>query len=199
MDTKIISAFPACGKTYAFEKLNKEGYTTLDSDSSKFSWINRERTEEELQKIKDEWNSDQHLLSCDGHINRIRYDKIKVRNPEFPSNYIQHIKENIGKVDYIFVSSHKEVRDALIANGIYFTLVYPNRKMKAEWIGRCFLRGSGEKFCQLIADNWDKWIDEMEAVENCDRRILGDDDCYYLSELIEKDLLSLQQQRIIYQ
>ena len=34
----------------------------------------------------------------------------KHRNPEFPDNYIQPIKENIGKVDYIFVSSHKEVR-----------------------------------------------------------------------------------------
>ena len=38
MNTKIISAFPACGKTYAFERLSKEGYKILDSDSSKFSW-----------------------------------------------------------------------------------------------------------------------------------------------------------------
>ena len=37
--TKIISAFPACGKTYAFEKLNENGYEILDSDSSKFSWM----------------------------------------------------------------------------------------------------------------------------------------------------------------
>ena len=39
MDTKIISAFPACGKTYAFKKLNENGYKILDSDSSKFSWM----------------------------------------------------------------------------------------------------------------------------------------------------------------
>ena len=26
MKTKIISAFPACGKTYAFKKLNEKGY-----------------------------------------------------------------------------------------------------------------------------------------------------------------------------
>ena len=36
--TKIISAFPACGKTYAFKKLNEKGYKILDSDSSQFSW-----------------------------------------------------------------------------------------------------------------------------------------------------------------
>ena len=34
--TKIISAFPACGKTYAFKKLNEKGYKILDSDSSQF-------------------------------------------------------------------------------------------------------------------------------------------------------------------
>ena len=36
-DTKIISAFPACGKTYLFE--NFKDKIILDSDSSKFSWI----------------------------------------------------------------------------------------------------------------------------------------------------------------
>nr|WP_270249159.1 hypothetical protein [Coprococcus catus] len=57
MGTKIISAFPACGKTYAFEKLKQKGYTMLDSDSSKFSLTEREYTEDELQKLKDEWDS----------------------------------------------------------------------------------------------------------------------------------------------
>lgn len=181
--TKIISAFPACGKTYAFEKLNKEGYTVLDSDSSQFSW---------KQVIDEEYEFKNR--------GRKGYKEkyIKVRNPDFPKNYIQHIKENIGKVDYIFVSSHKEVRDALIDNDIYFTLVYPGRKMKAEWIGRCFLRGSGERFCQLIADNWDKWIDEMEEIEDCNKWILGEDDnidpddldrYYYLCDLIENHLI----------
>ena len=183
MDTKIISAFPACGKTYAFKKLNENGYKILDSDSSKFSWMD---VIDEVYEMKNRGKKNY----------KERY--VKVRNPEFPSNYIQHIKENIGKADYIFVSSHKEVRDALIENGIYFTLIYPGRKMKAEWVGRCFLRGSGEKFCQLIADNWDKWIDEMEEVEDCDRYILGEDDSidpddldryYYLGELIEKGLI----------
>ena len=155
------------------KKLNEKGYKILDSDSSRFSW-------------------------CYDYDPTISDQIEEYRNPEFPSNYIQHIKENIEKADYIFVSSHKEVRDALIENGIYFTLVYPDRSMKAEWVGRCFLRGSGEKFCQLIADNWDKWIDEMEEVEGCDRYILGEDDSidpddldryYYLGELIEKGLI----------
>lgn len=125
--TRIISAFPACGKTYLFN--TRDDLTILDSDSSQFSWIQKK----------------------DG----------KVRNPDFPNNYIKHIKENIGRVDFIFVSSHKEVRAALDNAGIEFYLVYPDTFCKEEWIGRCFLRGSGEKFCQMIADNWNIWMAQM--------------------------------------
>ena len=127
-NTKIISAFPACGKTYVFE--NFKDKVILDSDSSKFSWV--------------------------------IVNNQKVRNSDFPENYINHIKENIGKVDYILVSTHENVRRALEEAGIDFYLVYPDRSLKEEWIGRCFLRGSDEKFCQLIADNWDNWIDGLE-------------------------------------
>ena len=72
------------------------------------------------------------------------------------------LKKNIGKSDYILVSTHENVRRALEEAGIDFYLVYPERQLKEEWIGRCFLRGSGEKFCQLIADNWDTWIDQLD-------------------------------------
>ena len=127
-DTKIISAFPACGKTYVFK--NFKDKVILDSDSSKFSWV--------------------------------IVGNQKVRHPDFPNNYIDHIKENIGKADYILVSTHENVRRALEEAGIDFYLIYPDRSLKEEWIGRCFLRGSGEKFCQLIADNWNNWIDGLE-------------------------------------
>lgn len=126
--TKIISAFPACGKTYVFENFNDK--VIFDSDSSKFSWV--------------------------------MVANQKVRNPDFPQNYIRYIKENIGKADYILVSTHENVRRALEDAEIDFYLVYPDRNLKEEWIGRCFLRGNRENFCWLIADNWDNWIDQLE-------------------------------------
>ena len=126
--TKIISAFPACGKTYVFENFNDK--VILDSDSSKFSWV--------------------------------MVANQKVRNPDFPQNYIRYIKENIGKADYILVSTHENVRRTLEDAEIDFYLVYPDRNLKEEWIGRCFLRGNRENFCWLIADNWDNWIDQLE-------------------------------------
>lgn len=150
--TIVISAFPASGKTYACDLLTKEGYKVLDIDSSKFSWLSSKESQVIAYK------------NCD--INTVKYT---LRNPEFPQNYINHIKKNIGKVDYIFVSSHKEVRDALIENNIPFSVAYPNKDFKAEWIGRCFLRGSEYAFCNTLAKNWDKLLDEIEKDVESDR------------------------------
>ena len=49
-------------------------------------------------------------------------DSSKFDKKEFPQNYIDHIKNNIGKVKIIFVSSHKEVREELVKNNIRFVL-----------------------------------------------------------------------------
>jgi hypothetical protein len=138
MRTKIISAFPGVGKTYYH---NKHKDTTLDSDSSNFSWI------------KDE-----------------NGNNTKVRNPEFPQNYINHIKENIGKYEYIFVSSHKEVRDALLDNCLFFYLVYPDSLRKDEFIERYRKRGNDENFINLIEKNWDIWLRDMYWIgDGCER------------------------------
>lgn len=128
-DTKLVSAFPGCGKSYFF-KNNKE-LNTLDSDSSGF-------------------------------------DK---RN--FPDNYIKHIKENIGKADIIFISSHKEVRDALVDNGLKFTLIYPNKSIKKEFIQRYIDRGNEDSFVKLLEENWDNWLGELKDQDGCDHITLS--------------------------
>ena len=108
----------------------------MDSDSSNFSWI------------KDE-----------------NGNNTKDRNPDFPNNYIEHIKENIGKYKYIFVSSHKEVRDALLDNCLFFYLVYPDDRRKEEFIQRYKDRGNDESFIQLVDKNWDNWLSEIYWIE----------------------------------
>jgi hypothetical protein len=128
--TKVISAFPCCGKSYAFK--NSKNYSILDSDSSDFSWC-----------------KDAEGNPC------------RVRNPSFPQNYIQHIKDNIGKVDIIFVSSHKEVRVALDDANIRYCTVYPKEDMLNEWVGRMYLRGSDDEFMRFIIRNWDMFMYEI--------------------------------------
>ena len=122
--TRIISAFPACGKTHLFNN-GYEDKVIIDSDSSLFSWLE------------------------DG----------KTRNPDFPNNYIEHIKENIGKVDYILVSSHIDVRWALDKNDLCWAFVVPHRNLMFEWVGRCYIRGSSKEFIKVMINNWDNWCD----------------------------------------
>lgn len=139
-NTLIISGFPGIGKSHFYRKNKKEGKIVLDSDSSKFSWI------------KDE-----------------NGNNTKERDPNFPNNYIKYIKENIGKADIILVSSHKNVRDALVENDIPFTLVYPHREIKEEYLQRYKDRGSDGPFVELLNNNWDNFINELEEQEGCDK------------------------------
>jgi hypothetical protein len=86
----------------------------------------------------------------------------------FPQNYIEHIKEKISEgYARIFISSHKEVRDALVENNLEFTLVYPKRELKEEYLKRYKERGSSESFINLLNNNWDNWIEELENQKGC--------------------------------
>lgn len=92
---------------------------------------------------------------------------------EFPENYIKHIKDNIGKVDVILISSHKDVRDTLLENNIKFTLVYPEKSLKDEYIKRYKQRGDDEKFITLLENNWDNWLEELNNQRGCEHIVLS--------------------------
>lgn len=94
-------------------------------------------------------------------------DSSKFDKKHFPDNYIDHIERNVldPKIDKILVSSHKDVRDALVARGIPFVLVYPSRELKDEYIQRYKDRGNNDAFIELLDKNWDTWMDEMDGME----------------------------------
>lgn len=94
-------------------------------------------------------------------------DSSKFNKSKFPENYIHHIKDSINKADIICISSHKEVRDALVANDLYFTLIYPHRSLKKEYIARYKDRGNSHLFIELVEKNWDIWITECENQLGC--------------------------------
>lgn len=115
---------------------------------------------------------------------------ITVRNKDFPNNYIKHIKDNIGKVDIIFVNSHKEVREALSENNIDAILIYPYRHCKTQWLTRFKLRGDGEKFIKFLSDNWYNFLSELENDKNGFLHVRLDENEYidleFLNSLFEK-------------
>ncbi|MGL5191232.1 MAG: hypothetical protein ACRC7S_16455 [Cetobacterium sp.] len=133
----VISAFPACGKSYIHNNRDRFGFKTVDSDSSKFSWILDEEGE-----------------------------STGIRNPEFPSNYIKHIRGLLGTgLDFIFVSTHKEVREALEENGINYVLVYPTLESKDTFMGYYRQRKSPQSFIDLMEKNWESFIKSCSITE----------------------------------
>ena len=169
--TVVISAFPACGKSYMYNNFNGKPYTMLDSDSSKYSWI---------------------------YENGVKTDK---RNPNFIEDYIAHIKENIGKVDVIFVSSHSDVRKALRDNNIKYFIIHPSLDMKDEMLRRMKERGNDEKFIEFQKAHYEEFINEIkdemnkihketpfidgERILPCFRIELNESQLYITNELID--------------
>lgn len=91
-------------------------------------------------------------------------DSSKFDKSDFPNNYIQHIKDklNDNETEIIFISSHKEVREALRDNGIEFMLIYPNINLKESYINRYKERGSDDNFINFLSNNWDNFINEIK-------------------------------------
>ena len=123
-----------------------------------------------------------HLFRNKGEKKILDSDSSTFDKSQFPENYISHIKSNIGKVDIILVSSHKEVRDALKNQDINFTLVYPSSDIKDEYIQRYVDRGNDEKFVELLRKNWDNWMTELEEQNGCHKVELKNGQ--YLSDII---------------
>ena len=162
-NTIVISAFPACGKSWCFDNL-KDKYDMSDSDSSNFSWI---RTINENQ------------------------EEVKVRNPDFPQNYIDHIKSLLGVKDFIFVSSHDIVRNALKEASIPYFLIYPENTTdnKCAWIARMFSRKSSIEMINFIQKNWDEFIEQMNMEEYPFHYVLGtEENEFFLNEKVLEDV-----------
>lgn len=168
--TLIISAFPACGKTFLYrnqEQLlfkSQNGlqihYSFLDSDSSKF-------------KKYDGWEKE----------------------------YVNHIEENIGKVDFIFISQHDVVLQEIANRGIPFVTVGPENlpwttnenKMltKQQWFGRFVLRDNTHianfmDWIKKLSENYDNWTSIQQQTKYGPIEFFPLGANQYLSNIIEE-------------
>lgn len=153
---KIISAFPGIGKT-TLVQTNKN---YVDLESSDYKWIDIDKTLS--------------IEECKGIAKTI--------NPDFPENYIKKIIELTDMGFNVLISSHKEVREALQAQGIKYTIVLPSLDMKEEMINRYLSRGNQESFVNLPKTNYEKFIEDLSMDPN-EKVVLKSGQ--YLSDLVK--------------
>lgn len=111
------------------------------------------------------------LKVLDSDSSEFSWLKPGIANPDFPNNYIQHIKKHYGMVDIILISSHSEVREALAMTGFSYVSVYPSINCDAEYARRFRERGSSEAFIDNLMRNWQKWLGRM-FIDNCSAILL---------------------------
>lgn len=131
----VVAGFPGVGKSALTAKIGVlKDVEFIDSDSSLYSWYPNAQ-----------------------HPNRVRH-------PDFPNNYVKHVKDFITRPNYvIFVSTHSTVLDALEKAKIPVTLVYPEQKVQiSEYTERYRKRGSSEEFIQNIKTNWGAFITSLQ-------------------------------------
>lgn len=153
---KIISAFPGIGKT-TLVQINKN---YIDLESSDYKWIDIDKT----LPIEE------------------RKGTAKTINPDFPNNYIKKIIELTDMGFNVLISSHKEVREALQARGIKYTIVLPSLDMKEEMINRYLSRGNQESFVNLLKTNYEKFVEDLSMDSN-EKVVLKSGQ--YLSDLVK--------------
>lgn len=176
--TLVISAYTCCGKTYASEHM--EDYNILDVNIRKFKTIKRLPNEEEIEKERQWWESSLHLMSTEAHLNQFKQQIISADNPDFPNNFIQYIKENIGKVDVIFVDSDIRIRQWLNEAKIKFVTIYPWSSCLQEWIGRMYLQDYPDF---IIRNKINGWHHEVYTVkEPCGDQLIRLSHGEYISE-----------------
>ena len=97
-----------------------------------------------------------YLVRNQPDLNILDSDSSTFDKENFPANYIEHIKSQLGKVDVILVSSHQEVRDALSQSNINHTLVYPNIELKDDYMERFQNEDRDAQFKDTISKLMDK-------------------------------------------
>lgn len=85
-------------------------------------------------------------------------DSSKFNKKDFPNNYIKHIKEIQNSKNLILISSHIEIRNALVENSIPFIYVIPTLDRKLEFIENYKKRGNTKEFIENVNSNWDRWL-----------------------------------------
>lgn len=107
------------------------------------------------------------------------------KRPFFALNYYIEIKKALNKkYKYIFISTHKEIRNLLKLLKINYIIIYPEISLKDEYYNRFINRGNSTRYANLIAENWDTWINEMEKEKNVNKYVLKSN--MYISDIINK-------------
>ena len=105
-------------------------------------------------------------------INAVEIEYWKYKEKDLQKEYIIDVKNNIGKVDYIFIPTEPEGMMLLHNEGIEITLVYPQNELRNEYLDRYIERDSPYDFIGTFMKHWNIWIDDLKEQHYCKHVVL---------------------------
>ncbi|TWU71834.1 hypothetical protein ED733_002296 [Metarhizium rileyi] len=105
------------------------------------------------------------------------------RGSDFAPSYLAKVKDSIAPNTIILISTHQEIRSALVQDSLSYALVYPDDNLQEEWMRRLHARDSPESLVNIVRDNWSKMLSGCQAQDGCDHFLLQEGQ--YLSDIVE--------------
>ena len=105
-------------------------------------------------------------------IKSIEIEYWKYKEKGLYAEYIKEIKNHIGKVNYIFISTEPDGLKLLHKEGFDITLVYPKNELRNEYLDRFIERDSPHDFIGPFMKYWNIWIDELKDQKYCKHIVL---------------------------
>ncbi len=128
----VIAGFAGIGKT----TLSKKYSNIIDLESSPYKYDYSNFSPDEYEKLKG--------------------NKTRVKNPDFPNNYIEAIKEAQKKYDVVFVFLDVyKMLDLYEQNGIDYVLCLPDEEsLQKNYLERFKARGNSDEFAESTINWW---------------------------------------------
>lgn len=98
--------------------------------------------------------------------------------------YIDKINDHLGNGLIVLVPSWETLRQAMRDAGIVYSIVYPQRDLKGDYMLRYIKRGSDDKFLTTLNNRWDAFIDTCESDPSDDHLVLKQSQAF-LSDFFE--------------
>lgn len=118
------------------------------------------------------------------NIKAIEIEYWKYKDNGLQKEYIKDIEKQIGKMDYIFLSTDPESLRLLQEHGFNITLVYPDNDLRNEYLDRYINRDSPYDFIGTFMKHWNLWINELKEQNYCKHIVLKSGE--YLQDVLIK-------------
>ena len=109
---------------------------------------------------------------CKSNNNAVEVEYWKYKDDGLQKKYIEDVKKQIKKVDYVFISTDPEGLKLLHDQGIDILLIYPQNELRSEYLDRFITRDDPTDFIGAFMKYWNIWINELKKQDYCKHIIL---------------------------